>query len=203
MTAKIRNTLALTGFAFLFAATCAWAQPQPTRVAGTIQGIDGATLVVKTEKGEVKVNVSDQLRVMGVEKVSMNDVKKGDFVGVGAMPQADGSQRAIQVTIFAESQRGQGEGHRPWSRDPKGTMTNATVDTTVAGVDGQALMVKYKDGEKKIIVPPDVLVLRYVEGDKSELKPGAQIAISNPAKLPDGTFETSRVNVGRGGYAPQ
>ena len=202
MSAKMRNTFALAGFAFLFAATCAWAQQQPTRVVGTIQGVDGATLVVKTDKGEVKVSLSDQARVMGVEKVSLNDVKKGDFIGVGAMPQADGSQRAIQVTIFAESQRGSGEGHRPWNR-PNSTMTNATVDTTVAGVDGQVLMVKYKDGEKKIIVPPDALMLRYVEGDKSELKPGARIAISGATQKPDGSLETSRVNVGRGGYAPQ
>jgi hypothetical protein len=158
---------------------------------------------VSAEKGEVKVNVSDQVRVMGVEKVPLNDVKKGDYVGVGAMPQADGSQRAVQITIFAESQRGQGEGHRPWSRDPKGTMTNATVDTTIAGVDGQVLMLKYKDGEKKIIVPPEAVILRYVEGNRSELKSGAQIAISGGATKPDGSLETSRVNVGRGGYAPQ
>jgi len=202
MTATMRNTFALTGFAFLFAATCAWAQQPSTRVVGTIQGVDGAMLVVKTEKGEVKVNVSDQLRVMGVEKVLLTDVKKGDFIGVGAMPQADGSQRAIQVTIFAESQRGTGEGHRPWTR-PNSTMTNATVDTTVAGVDDQVLMVKYKDGEKKIIVPPEALMLRYVEGDKNELKAGARIAISGATQKPDGSLETSRVNVGRGGYAPQ
>ncbi len=202
MTATMRNTFAMTGFAFLFAATCAWAQQLSTRVVGTILGVDGAILVVKTEKGEVRVGLSDQSRVMGVEKASLNDVKKGDFIGVGAMPQADGSQRAIQVTIFAESQRGTGEGHRPWTQ-PNSTMTNATVDTTVAGVDGQVLMVKYKDGEKKIIVPPDALMLRYVEGDKNELKAGAQIAISGATQKPDGSLETSRVNVGRGGYAPQ
>ncbi len=202
MTATMRNTFALTGFAFLFAATCAWAQQPSTRVVGTIQGVDGAMLVVKTEKGDVKVGLSDQARVMGVERVLLTDVKKGDFIGVGAMPQADGSQRAIQVTIFAESQRGTGEGHRPWTR-PNSTMTNATVDTTVAGVDDQVLMVKYKDGEKKIIVPPEALMLRYVEGDKNELKAGARIAISGATQKPDGSLETSRVNVGRGGYAPQ
>ena len=91
------------------------------------------------------------------------------------MPQADGSQRAIQIMIFAESQRGTGEGHRPWDR-PGTTMTNATVDTTVAGVDGQVIMVKYKDGEKKIVVGPDAVIRRYVVGSKDELKPGANIA---------------------------
>ena len=203
MTTTMRNTFALTGFAFLFAATCAWAQQPPTRVVGTVQGVDGAILVVKTEKGDVKVSFTDKAVIFAIEKVSLNDIKKGDFVGVGAMPQADGSQRAVQINIFAESQRGLGEGHRPWSRNPKGTMTNATVDTTVDCVDGQVLMVKYKDGEKKIIVPADALVIRYVPTDSGELKLGAQIAISGATPKQDGTFDTSRLNVGRGGYAPQ
>ena len=112
------------------------------------------------------------------------------------------SQRAIQVTVFADVQRGLGEGHRPWNR-PNSTMTNATVDSTVAGVDGQVVMVKYKDGEKKIIVPPDTAILAYVVGDKSELKPGADIAIINATKNPDGTLAAARVNIGRGGVVPQ
>ncbi len=91
--------------------------------------------------------------MFGVVKATLADIKPGTFIGVGAMPQPDGSQKAIRVMIFAEVQRGTGEGHRPWMQ-PGSTMTNATVDTTVAGVDGQVLMVKYKDGEKKIVVPP-------------------------------------------------
>ena len=89
----------------------------------------------------------------------MDDIKKGEFIGVGAMPQADGSQKAIRVNIFDEARRGTGEGHRPgWGPDQKGTMTNATVDTTVGSVDGQVIMLKYKDGEKKVIVPPEATV---------------------------------------------
>ena len=71
------------------------------------------------------------------------------------MPQPDGSQKAVAILIFPEAQRGVGEGHRPWDFSPNSTMTNATVDSTVAGVDGQTLDVKYKDGDKKVIVPPD------------------------------------------------
>jgi hypothetical protein len=178
-------------------------QPQTVRVIGTIEKVDGPTLAVKTDKGEVKVNVAEKANVFGVEKISMADVKKGDFVGVGAMPQADGSQKAIQVTVFAESLRGLGEGFRPWDRAPNSTMTNATVDTTVASTDGHMMMVKYKDGEKKIIVPPDATMLRYVVAEKSDLKPGAKIAIGSAAQKPDGTLEASRVNVGRGDVAPQ
>jgi len=178
------------------------AQQQTQRVMGTIDGVDGRTLVVKTKDGELKVNVTDNVTVFGVVNATTADIKPGAFVGVGAMPQPDGSQKAIRVMIFAETQRGTGEGHRPWVQ-PGSTMTNATVDTTVASVNGQVLMVKYKDGEKKIIVPPDLPIQAYVVGDKNELKQGASILITNAVKKPDGTLEAARVNVGRGGVVPQ
>jgi hypothetical protein len=176
-------------------------QARPQRVVGSITGVDGQTLTIKTKDGEVKVNVTDNVAVFGVVKATIADIKKGSFVGVGAMPQPDGSQKAIRVMIFSESQRGTGEGHRPWNQ-PGSTMTNATVDTTVAGVDGQVLTVKYKDGEKKIIVPPGLAIQQYVVGDRSELKPGANILIVNAAKKPDGTLEAARINVGRDGVVP-
>ena len=177
---------------------------QSMRVSGTVEGFDGNVLTIKSAKdGEVKVNLTGDATVFGVTKATIADVKPGAFIGVGAMPQPDGSQRAIQVTVFAEVQRGQGEGHRPWDVRPNSTMTNATVDQVVAGVDGQVVMVKYKDGEKKIVIPADAVVLAYVVGDKAELKPGAQIAIVRALKKPDGSLEANRVNVGRGGVVPQ
>lgn len=179
------------------------AQQAPTqRVMGTIEAVNGPTLTVKTRDGEVKVNVTDNVAVFGVVKATLADLKPGAFVGVGAMPQPDGSQKAIRVMIFAESSRGTGEGHRPWVQ-PGSTMTNATIDTTVGSVDGQTLMVKYKDGEKKIVVPPGLDIQQYVAGEKRELKPGAAILIVAAAKKPDGTLEANRVNVGRGGVLPQ
>jgi hypothetical protein len=117
------------------------------------------------------------------------------------MPQADGSQRALQIMIFTEAQRGTGEGHRPWDR-PNSTMTNATVERTVAGVDGQIILVKYRDGEKKIVVGPDAVIRAYVVGGRDELKPGANINIVSATRKPDGTFEAARVNVGREGVVP-
>jgi hypothetical protein len=184
-------------------ASSVWAQQQTVRVVGTIEGVDGNTLVVKArDGGETKVNVTGNVAVFGMVKASLADLKPGAYVGVGAMPQADGSQRAIQVMIFADVQRGTGEGHRPWNR-PNTTMTNATVDTTVAGVDGQVLTVKYKDGEKKIVVPPEATIRAYVVGSRDELKPGANILIVNAVKKPDGTLEAARVNVGRDGIVPQ
>ncbi len=142
------------------------------------------------------------MQVFGVVPAKLADIKAGDFIGVGAMPQPDGSQKAIQIMIFAESQRGTGEGFRPWDR-PGTTMTNGTVNTTAASVDGQTLTVKYKDGEQKIIVSPDATIRAYVIGDKAELKPGAHIAIVRADKAADGTLSTGRVNVGRDGVVPQ
>jgi hypothetical protein len=185
-----------------FAVSSAWAQqPQTVRLAGKITSVDGQTLTVKTAQDEVKVTVPANVMVIAGSKGTLADVKQGSYIGVGATPQADGSQKAIRVNIFAEPQRGVGEGFRPWDR-PNTTMTNATVDTTVASVDGQVVMLKYKDGEKKIIVGPDAAIINNVVGDKSELKPGANVAFAAATKKPDGTYEAARVNVGRGDFVP-
>jgi len=179
-------------------------QPSTVRVAGTVESFDGQVLAVKSSSlGEVKINLTADVTVFGVAKATLADVKPGSYIGVGAMPQPDGSQRAIQVTVMAESQRGLSEGHRPWDARPNSTMTNGTVAQTVAGIDGQAMVVKYQGGEKKFIVPPDAFIQAYAIGDKSELKPGAHIAIVRAVKKPDGSLETNRVNVGRGEVVPQ
>ena len=188
----------------ILAVTSGYAQQaQSVRVRGTIDSVDGAALVIKQGDGSnVTVKLADNAQVFGVVPAALADVKVGDFVGVGAMPQPDGSQKAIQVMILAESQRGLGEGFRPWDR-PGTTMTNGTVDAAVAGVDGQVLTVKYKDGQQKIVVGPDAAIRAYVVGDKSELVGGAHVAIVRADKLPDGTLQTARINVGRSGVIPQ
>ena len=179
-------------------------QPAAVRVVGAVEDFDGRALAVKSEKlGDVKIHLTADATVFGVTEATIADIKPGAYIGVGATPQPDGSQRALQVTILAESQRGLSEGHRPWDARPNSTMTNGTVDQTVASVDGRVVVVKYKDGEKKIIVPPDARILAYQAGDKGELKPGARIAIVRAIKKPDGSLETDRVNVGRGEVVPQ
>jgi Domain of unknown function (DUF5666) len=193
--------LCLIGAAtLLVSASAAFAQ-QPTRVRGTIEKVDGSTLTVRAgEADEVKLNLTGGAQVYGVVKASLADVQPGAFVGVGAMPQADGSQKAIQIMIFPEAMRGVGEGHRPWDR-PGSTMTNGTVDATVGAVNGQTFTVKYKDGEKKIVVVPDSVIRTYVTGSRDELKPGAHVA-AFAVKKPDGTLEAPRINVGREGIEP-
>jgi hypothetical protein len=184
--------------------TAASAQQPPTvRIRGTIEAVDGATLSIKSRDGsDVKVNITDNIAVTGVAKASLSDIKEGSYIGVSAMPEPDGTQKAIAVHIFPESQRGAAEGFRPWDLRPNSTMTNATVAQTVAGVDGQTIMVKYKDGEKKVVVPPDTPIVAFAAGDKAEIKPGAKIIIFGATKKDDGTLETGRIAIGRDGIAP-
>jgi hypothetical protein len=182
----------------------AWAQQPPTvRIRGTIEAIDGSLLTVKSREGtEMKVRLTDNVAVFGVAKTTISEIKPGSYIGVSAMPEPDGSQKALAVQIFPESQRGVAEGFRPWDLRPNSTMTNATVAETVAGTDGEIILVKYKDGEKKVVVPPDTPIVSFVAGDKSELKPGAKIIIFSATRKEDGALEAARVNVGRDGTTP-
>jgi outer membrane lipoprotein SlyB len=199
---KMMQTLKLALASVILAVSIAAAQSQIQRVVGTIQGVDGRTLAVKTKEGEVKVNVTDNVAVFGVTKATLADIKPGAFIGVGAMPQPDGSQKAVRINIFPPGQS-PNPGFRSWAGAPQGTMTNGTVDTSVAGVEGRMLSVKYKDGDTKIIVTPQTQIVASVPGDRGELKPGVAIVIVRAVKKPDGTLEAARVNVGRGGVVPQ
>lgn len=178
-------------------------QPQPLRIRGAIEAIDGAVLTIKTREGdERKVKMTDNVTVTGIARTTMAEVKPGSYIGVTSMPQADGTQKAIAIHIFPEAMRGTGEGSRPWDLRPNSSMTNATVDQKVQASDGQTVTVKYKDGEKKVTVTPDTPIVTFVPGNKDELKPGAKIIIMGATKKDDGTFETARVNVGLDGVTP-
>src|SRR6266851_6084126 len=206
MSSLILRTLTATALLAAAATTISstWAQqPQTMRIRGTVEKVDGNTVVVKaTDGASVTLTLTDKAVIVGVVKASLAEIKEGSYVGSAAMPQADGSQKALEVHIFAESQRGTGEGHRPFTV-PNSTMTNGTVGATVTATDGHTLTVKYAGGEKKIVVPPDVPVVRYEIGDRSELKPGVHITALNAVKKADGSIEAPRLNVGRAGLVPQ
>jgi len=194
--ASVRAALAVVALA----ATAALAQapaPQTVRLRGVIEKVDGNTLTAKSDKGdELKINLADKMLVVGVVKASLNDIKEGDFIGSGAMPQPDGTQKAIEVHIFAESMRGTGEGFRPWDGAPNSTMTNGTVGTTVTGVDGPVVTVKYKDGDKKVLVTPATIIVTYKKSAASDLKAGQKIFVAAAKKLDDGTLEAPNVAYG-------
>jgi hypothetical protein len=194
----------------LFAAS-AQAQDKPVRVRGTVEQVDGAVLTVKSRAGEMlKVKMADDLRVVALVKASLADIKLGSFVGSTAMPEENGSWKAVEVHIFPESMRGTGEGDRPYDYKPKSTMTNGTVGyvgrTAISGTvgsevtkgEGGTLTLTYKEGEKKIDVTPETVIVMYTAGTKDELTPGATIYIPAATTQADGSLMTGRVNVGRG-----
>ena len=185
----------------LLTAVAAVAQQTPaTRIRGTVEKVDGPAVTIKTSNGEVKTTLADKVDVFAFAKASYSDIKQGTFIAVGAMPQPDESQKAIQVTIFPESMRGRGEGHRPWDR-PGSTMTNATVDNIITNVDGQVATVKYKGGEKKIVITPEASIRTYATSDKAEIKPGTALS-AFATKTPEGNLEITRVTLGRDGIVP-
>ena len=200
---KTKLSIAIALFSAV-ATTAAFAQqPQTTRLRGVIEKIDGRTVLAKSTKGEpLKLNLGDKVLVVAAVKASAADIKEGLFVGSGAMPQPDGSQKALEVHIFAESMRGTGEGHWPWDGAPNSTMTNGTVGAAVAGVDGPVITLKYKDGEKKIVVTPNVPIVRYEIADVSAIKPAAPFSVTAALPQPDGSFDVNRINVGRDGASP-
>src|ERR1700720_311164 len=162
-----RQALVVAGLAAILTAPLAWSQDAPpVRVRGTIERTEGPVFVVKSRDGtELKIVLADNAVAVGVVKAALADIKPGSFVGIAAMPQSDGAQRALEVL------------HYPWDLQPKSTMTNASVEQVVTAVNGPTLMVKYKDGEKTIIVPPDAPVVTFAPGDKADLKPATKIFI--------------------------
>ncbi len=173
------------------------------RVRGTIEKIDGSTLYVKTRDGEdLKIALADKPVLTAIVPATLADLKPGTFVGSGAMPGPDGTLRAMEVHIFPEAMRGTGEGHRPWDGGANATMTNANVETAVTSVDGQVLTLKYKDGEKKLLVTPQTAIVTYAPGDRAEVEPGTKIFIAAAQKQPDGSLQAARISYGRNGLTP-
>src|SRR5580698_10450033 len=180
--------------------TAASAQAPQVRVRGSIESVSGQMLTVKTRDGaDVKIKLADNAPVRTVTKASLSDIKPNSFVGITAMPQPDGTQKAVEIHIFPEAMRGTGEGHRPWDLMPNSTMTNATVDTQVVISDGQKLVLKYKDGDKTFIVPSNVTVVSFAPATMSDLKPGAKIFVPAGTKEADGSVTTQRIIVGLNG----
>jgi hypothetical protein len=188
----------VSAVALLFGASIAIAQAPPVvRVRATIESVDGSMLTAKSRDGaEMKIKLVDNAPATEVVKASLADIKPNSYIAVTGMPQPDGSQKAVVVAIFPEASRGVAEGHHPWDYEPNSTMTNATVDTSVAGVDGQTLTLKYKDGEQKVMVLPTTMIVALVKKSVADLKPGQKIVVFAAKKLPDGTLEAPNVQFG-------
>lgn len=173
----------------------------PSRIRGTIDAVDGGTLAVTARDGtKYALTLDPKAVVIEILPAEITDIKNGSFVGSAAMPQADGTLKALEVQIFPEAMRGTGEGTRAWDLQPGSTMTNATA-FDVVGTDGRTLTLKYKDGEKKLVVPPNVPIITYGPGTLAMLKPGAH-ANFNVTRGPGDAYVTDRIQVGKDGLVP-
>lgn len=203
-----RRAFGVAGIAVAMAATASLAQqPQATRIRAMIEKVDGDVLMVKARNGDqLKVTMADNARYAAMIKATLDELKPDTYIGVTSMPQPDGMLKAVAIHIFQPNQRGTGEGHRPWDLTPGSMMTNAAIETTVASADGQSITVKYKQGEKvedkKVLVTPQTVIVRYVPGEKNELKTGVHIIIGAATKNADGSFGAAALNYGRDGIVP-
>lgn len=179
-------------------------QPPAIRIRGEVTKVDGLTVSIKGRDGaNYTVKLPDSPRAMAMVKAGIGDIKPNSYIGVTGMPMPDGSQRAIAIHIFSEAQRGTAEGHMAWDLQPGSTMTNATVsEAVVAGTDGHQINLKYKDGEKKVIVSPQTPIVAYVPGNLSEVKPGAKVIVFGARKQDDGSFSAPGLSYGRDGVEP-
>lgn len=184
--------------AIVFVVGTAQAQ-QPSRIRGEITKAENQSLALKTREGDtITVKVADDARVSALIKASLADIQKDSFIGIAGMPRSDGSIEAFSVHIFLPAQRGVvPDRHGAWDAKPGSTMTNAYVESVVSDKDGETLTVKYKDGEKKIVLTPQTTIAAVAKGDKSELKAGAQIIIFASEKQPDGSLLAKTLYVGR------
>jgi hypothetical protein len=198
MTKMTRRMVGASALALLCAASYAAAQaPASVRVRGTIESVDGSMMNVKGQDGTMmKVKLADNGPVRMAVKKAVADIKPNDFIAITAMPQPDGSQKAVAIAIFPEAMRGLGEGHRPWDLQPNSTMTNATVANEVKSVDGATLQVTYKDGEQKVVVPPTAEITSFAPATLADVKPGQKIFVAGTKKLPDGTLEAPNITIG-------
>lgn len=176
--------------------------PGARRLRGTIERVEASTLVVRSREGEtVPVALAPDATVSALSRVELSSIGPGAYVGTAAMPQADGSLRAIEVLVFPEAMRGTGEGHGPWDLLPESTMTNATVADTVAGVEGRTLTLSWKGQSKRVVVPADAPVVTPIPASRDDLKAGSAVFLS-AVPQPDGSLRAARVTVAKDGVVP-
>ena len=158
--------LAFVAAAAIVVATAAVAQ-QPGRIRGQIEKVDGAILA----QGERRQHDECEGGRRRAGSGAGQGLTRQHQEGIAGIPQPDGSIRAFSIHIFLPAQRGVvPDRHGPWDARPGSTMTNAYVEDLVQSKDGETVMVKYKDGEKKIIVTPETVIAAVAPGNKSELK---------------------------------
>ena len=173
----------------------------PPRIRGTIAAITGDTVEIQPRRGDkVPVHLGDKTPVVGVTYAQLSDVKPGRFIGTTAVPQPDGTLKALEIHVFPESMRGTGEGQYDWDLGESSTMTNGSIGT-FTGSNGRTMTVTYNGGEKTVVIPDNVPIVDLHPGDRALLKPGAHAVAIGP-KAADGLVAALRFYVGENGAVP-
>jgi hypothetical protein len=195
--------LAVIAFVLAGLTTAALAQPAPTtRIRGTIAAIDGPVMTVATREGpKLPITLTEPVSVITVKSLDLAAIQPGAYVGAAAETAANGQLNALEVLVLPEAARGSGEGHREWDLKPGSTMTNATVAAATNTGSGVDVDLAYKDGSKKIHVPPGTPIVTVAPAERADLKPGAPVFLT-ATKNPDGSLSAARVVVGKDGVAP-
>jgi hypothetical protein len=173
----------------------------PVRLRGTVESFAAPNLVIKERRGKTfTLTLPEETGIAEVIPTDITTVQPGSFIGTAALPRADGKLVALEVVVFPEAARGTGEGHYPWDLKPESSMTNATVANLARSSDGRTLSLRYKDGEKTVIVPDGIPIVTLRAGDRSLIVPGAKVFIVAEPK--DDQFTVIRLMIGRNGFQP-
>ncbi|MBK1839463.1 hypothetical protein JHL17_18800 [Azospirillum sp. YIM B02556] len=204
--AALFSTLAITAGVIMAGAATAQTMPpsgaEPVRLRGTIESVAGDALDLTTRSGgAVHVQVPAGTRLTYIVKNSLESIQPGSYIGTAAVPQADGTLRALEVHIFPPGMRGTGEGSRPWDLGGEGgSMTNGTVGSLVSA-SGRVATVKYGNDEKRILIPDDVPVVAFEPADKAALTAGAKvIVVGRP--VAESAVVASSISIGKDGLTP-
>jgi hypothetical protein len=193
--------LAAGAAGFVWATDTLAQAPRPVRIRATIDAVSDTGLSLTSRTGEkLTVLLSPSTAIVAIVRIPLDEIKPGSFIGTAAMPQEDGTQRALEVHVFPESMRGTGEGHRPFDLQPHSTMTNGTVGA-VTGASDRTLTVAYQGGEKTIVVPPETPIVTYEAGSPAMLVPNAHVIVMG-TEAEDGKISATRVAVGKDGLVP-
>jgi hypothetical protein len=201
---RLRDTLLISSLlasALMIAGPSQADDAKPMRVRGAITAVEGDLLKVHSNRGEdLQVKLTKDTQVRGVTLAQVSEIKPGSYIGSAAVPQADGTLKALEVHVFPPEMAGTGDGHRAFDLGKDSTMTNGSVGDLVT-TNGRSITVNYKGGQKTIVIPDDVPIVNLVPGDRSLLKPGVKVVLQ-AQKADDGALNAMSISAGENGVTP-
>jgi len=170
------------------------------RVRGTITGMDGNVIAIKSREGkDLKVELTEKASVATVKAITLAELKQGSYVGITSKKNPDGSLVALEVHTLPPTAS---PGYRPWDLAPDTMMTNANVASVVQGAKGHELAVDFKEGAQKILVPAGTPVVTTENADRTALKPGESVFAAVDVGADGKMTISGRIQVSKDGVRP-